>query len=152
MKTHDESVTWDKKETPHNKDHRDRLWMLWCELMTMKVHKDYEKGEVRWWCWRRIKVNKSISNNSNLTKESILLRQNILKPLLRPNHLSSVVIKPLRVMKLTVNWNPTKKKGNKIINGVNNYINVHHSKNAKNIDFINTRRPKNAKEVGQQPY
>ena len=47
MKTHDEKVTWDKKETPHNKECRDHLWQQWCEPVTKKVCKKKSEGEVR---------------------------------------------------------------------------------------------------------
>ena len=47
MKNHDESVTWDKKESPRNKDRRDHLWQQWCEPVTMKVRKEKGEGEAR---------------------------------------------------------------------------------------------------------
>ena len=47
MKTHDEKVTWDKKENPRNKERRDHLWLQWCEPVTMKVRKEKGEGEAR---------------------------------------------------------------------------------------------------------
>ena len=47
MKGHNESVTQEKKESPRNKERRDRLWIQWCEPITLKVHKEHEEGEVR---------------------------------------------------------------------------------------------------------
>ena len=46
-KNHDQNMTWDKKETPRNKERRDHLWKQWCGPITMKVHKDCGEGEVR---------------------------------------------------------------------------------------------------------
>ena len=45
MKTHDEKVTWDKKETPRNKERCDYLWQQWCDFVTMKVCKEKGEGE-----------------------------------------------------------------------------------------------------------
>ena len=47
MKSHDENVTWDKKETLRNKERRDHLWKQCCEPVTMKICKDCGEGEVR---------------------------------------------------------------------------------------------------------
>ena len=48
-KDHDKTTTWDKKESPHNSnpkiEQRDRLWMQWCELIILKVHKEKGEGE-----------------------------------------------------------------------------------------------------------
>ena len=49
-KEHDETATWDKKESPRTNpkvERRDRLWMQWCEPITLKVHKEKGKGESR---------------------------------------------------------------------------------------------------------
>ena len=50
-KDHDENATWDKKESPRNPnpkiERRDRLWMQWCESITLKVHKKKGEGESR---------------------------------------------------------------------------------------------------------
>ena len=47
MKIHNEKVTWDKKETPCNKEQRDHLCLQWCESVTMKVCKEKGEGEAR---------------------------------------------------------------------------------------------------------
>ena len=47
LKNHDEKVTWDKKESPRNKERRDHLWLQWCEPVTMKVRKEKGEGEAR---------------------------------------------------------------------------------------------------------
>ena len=138
----------------------------------MKVHKEKGEGEVRWWYWRRIDVNKNSSNN--LTKKSILLRQNILPAvpivtlmepitgpnhshlvksptwsLLHPNHVLWTIIKPLNAIKLTENQSPTTKNVIKFITSVNDFIKVHRKKNAHRQPYPDSSMKKRSRT---QPY
>ena len=115
MKNHDESVTWDKKETPQNKDRRDHLWQQWCEPVTMKVRKEKGEGEARWRRWRGIEVNKNISND--LTKKSILSRPTILP--LPP--LPSVVLLPFACPTLSTSNNEHQKRVHMIVGSETKY-------------------------------
>ena len=47
MKGHNENVTWEKKETTRNEELHDRLWIQWCEPITLKVHKEHGEVEIR---------------------------------------------------------------------------------------------------------
>ena len=64
------------------------------------------------------------------------------RSLSRPNHVLLTVIKPLNVIKLTVNQTPTTKNVIKFTNGVNNFIKVRCKKNTHRQPYPDTSMEK----------